>query len=354
MIVINDNYRLKKNGKIYEGGMARNASIIRWLRVNDSCIEEIKLNGTRIENSLRVLLLLLRIKNEKIMMFYPTVGVPINKNGIIGRVVADIFLILLKLASKRNIILVDICDLKLEQSIDLQIDEKRRNAIEMTEKKLFKIKCFFNFASESMKEYAVKKYAIENDRSDILMNGGSISYEEININIEDGYINLVYAGTLNKGRSIEQMIDSVSGIRGVRLYLLGVGGEWIKNKKNVFYLGSLPEEQAHYIVSLCDVGLVPYDDSKLYYNIAYPTKLSFYLTAGIPFLSTPVIEAKKVNVRENVGYICSMLEWCDFFVSLTKEEINLEKKRVLEIRHKFLWDNICSNNKLLSDFSGGK
>jgi hypothetical protein len=37
-------------------------------------------------------------------------------------------------------------------------------------------------------------------------------------------------------------------------------------------------------VARCDVGLIPYDDSREYYNIAYPTKLSSYIVAGIPFL----------------------------------------------------------------------
>jgi hypothetical protein len=52
----------------------------------------------------------------------------------------------------------------------------------------------------------------------------------------------------------------------------------------------LEEELAHKLVSDCDCGLIPYDENLFYLKIVFPIKASFYITAGIPFLSTRIPE----------------------------------------------------------------
>lgn len=350
MIVINDDFHLMTDGKIYEGGIARNEAVITWIRENDKNYKELRLDKNRVQNAFTVINFLSKIKNAKILLFYPTVGVPLNKNGIVGKIVSSLFFSALKTAEKNNEILIDICDLKYEQSIDLQIDRERRKAMKNTETKLFNQNVYFNFASSSMQNYAIEKYMINPQKTGVLLNGGINESVEANLSVDSSKINLVYAGTLNKGRSIEKMIDSVNGINNIHLYLLGAGGEWIDTNSHVTYLGKMEEARAHAFVRKCDMGLIPYDESKLYYNLAYPTKLSFYLTAGIPFLSTDVSESNNVVKKYKVGYVQKLKDWKTFIGSISKEDIEAQKRNIAKIDSNFLWSSICSSNKLLNYF----
>ena len=134
------------------------------------------------------------------------------------------------------------------------------------------------------------------------------------------------------------------------LLLLGEDGEWLEDYDlplNVSYLGAVEEKEAHYIASKCDIGLIPYDETKLYYNIAYPTKLSFYITAGIPFLSTRVNETKKIQQKYNIGFINEITDWRKTINNITLEKIKDMKFKISKIKEDFYWDNIFSENKFI-------
>lgn len=345
LIVINDDYRLLNKGNVNEGGLARTEAIIGWLTENKR-IDEIRLTNSRIKNAVIVLKFLRKTKNADIFIFYPTVGMPVLRQGIAGRICSDLFISALNKACLHNKIIIDISDLKYEQAIDLEIDNNRLKAMERTEKRLFDSSCEFVFASESMKEYAANKYSIPLNRCHVLDNGGSFKFTETDIPKCDSKIKLVYAGTLNKGRCIEAMIDSVKNIHNAVLYLCGIGGDWIKEEENVKYLGPLDESCAHYVVSQCDIGLIPYDSSRLYYNIAYPTKLAFYITAGIPFISTDTKEVLKIYEKYNIGYISEMNGWNNLFESIDIEEIKKQKARIKTFKNDFTWDYKCQNSIL--------
>ena len=345
MIVINDDFRLLKGGHVKEGGLARNEAILDWLRANKD-IQEIKLNRGRIENALITLKLLRNIENQVIYLFYPTLGVPILKDGMLGRLCSDLFFSALNIASKKNRVLIDICDLKYEQAIDLEIDKERLEAIEKAEKRLFGTACEFVYASESMKEYAKQKYCVSPQKCHVLDNGGNLAFKRTSFPDTTDKIKLIYAGTLNRGRCIESMIESMRNVHNAVLYLCGTGGEWIKEEDNIKNLGPLDESCAHYIVSQSDIGLIPYDSSKLYYNIAYPTKLAFYITAGIPFISTDVKEVRNIHQKYHIGYISDVDDWHDLFSTIDTDAVNDQKKKVRDIIDEFTWENKCNSSIL--------
>jgi hypothetical protein len=109
---------------------------------------------------------------------------------------------------------------------------------------------------------------------------------------------------------------------------------------NVTYIGALEEEEAHMLVSLCDVGIIPYDASKFYYNIAYPSKLSFYITAGITFLSTDVTEVEQINKQYHFGIIEPFMNWDIKLDEVSREDIDLLKQKVSVYQKRFYWKNI--------------
>ncbi len=225
--------------------------------------------------------------------------------------------------------------------------------MEEVERELFALDAYYIFASSSMKEYAVEKYKIPIEKTDVCINGGNkvkeVDISDLDVSFDCDKFTCVYAGTLNKGRNIETMISSFPSSEKVRLILMGPEGEWIKNfnRSNIIYLGALPEEKAHYIVSKCDVGLIPYDDSKKYYNIAYPTKLSFYITAGIPILSTPVREFVQMNNKHEFGWSKDLSSWGNFIDKVDPNEV-LEKKKIVDkVREEFDWEYIYQRNKFI-------
>lgn len=192
----------------------------------------------------------------------------------------------------------------------------------------------------------VKKYTIDPIDTTVCINGGNtllnsseFKYEDIINSFDMVY---VYAGTLNKGRQIEELISLFPKLKYIKLVLIGEGGEWIKDftkQQNIHYLGALEESEAHELVSKCDVGLIPYASDRFYYNLAFPTKLSFYITAGITFLSTDVQEVKNINEDYHFGIIENFQNWHNIFKVLTRDDIEFLKLKVRKHRSEFYWQN---------------
>src|SRR5690606_32784100 len=80
-------------------------------------------------------------------------------------------------------------------------------------------------------------------------------------------IKYIYAGTLNKGREIDNFLNIFINNPKVLLIVIGTDGEWLKTlpNENIRYLGEFNESDALHIASQCDIGIVPYNEDKLYY-----------------------------------------------------------------------------------------
>lgn len=349
LYLIDENTRLSK-GKINEGGYSRNYALMNWLKNNYCDLQIIELKNNKLFRYSKVLWLLLTKKGKTIIFQYPTIGIPLFSSNIFKRIIFNAFIYLLSRPKPNSSVIFDVSDLKFEQSIDLKVNEHLNN-IENDEKKLLSAKnVFLIFASENMRNFACQKYDIPYINTDVCINGGTLLEKtDVDISIIDkSKINYVYAGTLNKGRQIEQMLNSFPESSGMHLFLMGTNGEWISSKnKNITYLGSFDDKDAHFFASKCDVGLIPYDENRLYYNIAYPTKLSFYITANIPYISTPVSEVIAVNNNLDGGWLAPISDWNSLFSGLTKLDIMEKKKKVEKKASRFLWDYIFDRNKFI-------
>ena len=127
---------------------------------------------------------------------------------------------------------------------------------------------------------------------------------------------------------------------------MGADGEWIEDYNTnpyVYYLGEVAEEEAHAIVSNCDVGLIPYDVSKTYFNLAFPTKLPFYLTAGVAVLATKTDELSFIRDLDDFAFVLPINEWKGFFETLPIDEVNRKKEYGKMIRNRYTWDQTLKN-----------
>ncbi|GKU31643.1 hypothetical protein [Clostridium folliculivorans] len=354
-------YVNKENYKdINEGGLARFLGLYKYLesicaqkkyiRIDRSC--------SLLTRLARVYINLLFTKRCLIILQYPSLGIPIFGEGLISTALRKIFLKLIELCSVKNRMYIDVADLPYEQSRDLEINSNTGfHIFKDIESAMFNLKnAKYMFASYSMRDYICTKYNLDTNKAIVCINGGHkiqvFDEEKYKKIISEKNINYIYAGTLNKGRQIEEIINIFKKCPMCNLILIGINGEWIEQENlssNIQYLGSLQEEEAHKLTSMCDVGIIPYDSSRFYYNIAYPTKLSFYVTAGITFLSTKVSEVQKINERYDVGYTLDIEKWGQFINTLSKEEINNKKQEINLVKENFYWDNIFKAVNLMDD-----
>lgn len=330
-----------------EGGSSRNSAIIHELE-KTGCEMYIYFPTNRLLRILKGLLFVARLliyKDEQIFIHYTVLRYLFTDIVLCNSCGISIVSSVLSFAGSRNIIMIEINDLPYEQAKDLELPLNRLN---LFDNKLYKLNNLqFVFASISMKDYVEAKYSVDKRRTSVLVNGSPQLLRQIPIiNKKSNIIDFVYAGSLNRGRQIEQLINIFKDIPH-NLFLLGDGGDWLINEvieiKNIKYLGSKTEIDALEVVSSCDIGLIPYDDSKFYYNICFPTKASFYICAGIPFLSTNLKELKLHFSRE-VGFYYSISDWKNFICEILQPDLILSMKdNIKKISADYSWSNLIIN-----------
>jgi glycosyltransferase involved in cell wall biosynthesis len=257
--------------------------------------------------------------------------------------------------SKNHNLHIEVNDLPYEQSRDLQLPQQ--TFFQSFQRELFKLKdVTFHFASVSMRKYAVDFYGLKEEQCQVLINGSDklsepdVSIADLLKDLDPDKLKYVYVGSLNRGRQIEDLIAIYAQV-GHYLLLLGPGGEWIdhelqnKQIQNIKYLGTFSDQVALQISSLCDVGVIPYDDSRFYYNMCYPTKVSFYLAAGLPILCTKLVETQQVLSDINVAQFLSINKWKNFISENSRDELYILKQNVLQHRHNFYWSSILKKLK---------
>lgn len=339
-----------------EGGASRDYAFNMWIKTKN--IKSIVLVRNKVKNLMKIIHLLIFTRGKKIIFQYPRIGIPVYNNSLIGKLISKTFLLALKISCKNNTLIFDISDIKYEQLKDLNINLNNIEQIKKFENQFFNLPLKFIFASYSMKEYISEKFNISNLNAEVCINGGLIKAEDSEDkgekDVNDNNLKFVYAGTLNKGRQIEDIISIFTRNPQNILILMGTDGEWIEYlnlAENIKYLGALREDEAHRLVAKCDVGLIPYDESKLYYNIAYPTKLSFYITAEIAFISTPVKEVKFIKDKFNIGYIAPIDEWENLINKINKTDVLEQQYKVKKVKDEFYWNNIFEKSKFIKNYS---
>lgn len=261
-----------------------------------------------------------------------------------------IFGSLFRLICKKNTIYLEINDLPLEQAIDLNLLVEP--FYKDFQKKIFSDhpNLHFIFASHKMAEYVVDKYKISKNKVQVLINGAPrlLPKKQKNILQKSTKIKAIYVGTLNRDRGISELLEQKNGINHIDLILVGPEGEWLKNENfpDVHYLGSFPEQEALSIASQCDFGLVPYDEDKFYYNLCYPSKNSFYISAGIPVLCTPLEESLNVLEKHDVFIFQKVENWKNELREVSHLKLSQMKENLIKVKDEFLWENITAKLNL--------
>lgn len=348
-------YFAYQSDRVYEGGMARNyAFFIRFKSITNNIFNVYSDNKVvRIIRSCKCLVLLIFVRNKKIFIHQGSILVlfPVFLFKIkIFRNIIESFLIFI---SKNNYLFVEINDIPYEQSIDLQLEIK--NEFIFFQNILYSLKnVSYVFASHQMRNYISSKYEIDLSLTQVIINGGpelnngEFFFDHQAFKQKDKIICL-YAGSLNEGRNVNDIISLFKEKSNFILVLMGNDGRWLEDNllpENVYYLGNFNEDTAHQITALCDIGLLPYDDNKFYYNLCYPTKVSFYITAGLPVLSTPLRELQEVFADSDCIDFVAFNKWRNYLNNLNDLKLMEMKDNAEKQRNKFIWPVILDSLSL--------
>jgi glycosyltransferase involved in cell wall biosynthesis len=127
---------------------------------------------------------------------------------------------------------------------------------------------------------------------------------------KEGFI--LYQGSVNKDRGLEDLIDLIATDRRYRLAIAGTG-DMIKElqkrvrehnlHENVNFFGKIEPAKLKSLTRKAYLGLSLEKKTNLNYYYALPNKLFDYLNAGIPVLCSDFPEMKKIVENYNVGMI---------------------------------------------------
>lgn len=130
---------------------------------------------------------------------------------------------------------------------------------------------------------------------------------------EDKKIILMQGSGINIHRGAEELVKAMQpiyGLRNVHLLFIGGGDVWEELQEltlklnltdRITFLPRMPFEQMMEYTRLCDLGISIDKPVSLNYQFSLPNKLFDYIAAGLPVLSSPLTEVKKIVETYDVG-----------------------------------------------------
>jgi glycosyltransferase involved in cell wall biosynthesis len=128
----------------------------------------------------------------------------------------------------------------------------------------------------------------------------------------DKKIVLVQGTGINIDRGIEELLDAISIMEDTVLYIVGSGDvlEHLRARSQdadligkVVFIGKLPYHEMMQYTYNADVGVTLDKDTNINYRFSLPNKIFDYIKAGLPVLSSDLVELKKIINQYEIGVI---------------------------------------------------
>ncbi len=123
---------------------------------------------------------------------------------------------------------------------------------------------------------------------------------------------LLYQGIVLDGRGIIPLIEAVSEMNDIVLFVMGHGPEKLKfieyskeliSSNKVIFADSIPYTELHNWTCSADIGTALFEPISISYNLALPNKLFEYIMAEIPIIATDLPAIRKVWTEYNFGLL---------------------------------------------------
>ncbi|SEA49397.1 glycosyltransferase family 4 protein [Psychroflexus halocasei] len=149
---------------------------------------------------------------------------------------------------------------------------------------------------------------------------------------------IVYAGLIGVAQGIETICKEVNFPSQMEFHIYGDGPmtqdlkEYINNKENIFYHGSLKREELHHILMTYDATLIPLKN-RIFGSV--PSKIFEYAKLGLPIIYFSDGEGANIVEDLNLGVAIREINYQllenQFIKILNQKEVLPSKKEVLEI-----------------------
>jgi glycosyltransferase involved in cell wall biosynthesis len=122
-------------------------------------------------------------------------------------------------------------------------------------------------------------------------------------------LKLVYVGSIQPERGLEQWLEAVEGLEGIQCYALGSpNGDWgrnfiKKNQKKLVWLSAVKPENITEALKSFDLGISLVQNSCLSYYYSCPTKTWELIACGVPQIASDFPEIRKIIIENKWGAI---------------------------------------------------
>ncbi len=228
----------------------------------------------------------------------------------------------------------------------------KKKIIYLVEKKLIKYADEVITVSNSIANEYSKLYNIQKPK--IVLNAPP--YKQINkhdlfreqFNIDKNKNIFLYQGGLTKGRGIEILLEAFSQIQDKNnvIVFMGYGNlqeqviQYAKNKENIYFHKAVSSDILLNYTSSADFGISTIEDTCLSYKYCLPNKMFEYIMAGLPVLTSNLVEMKKIVNQYNIGAVVEensvegIIEGIKKIIKLEKGELH---KNLEEVKEIFNW-----------------
>ena len=159
----------------------------------------------------------------------------------------------------------------------------------------------------------------------------------------------LYQGGFSKGRGIELLLEAFSdlGVDTNVLVLMGYGPlegliqEKAKQQKTIYIHSAVRPDVLLNFTSSADFGILFYEDTCLNHRYCSPNKIFEYLMAGLPVLTSNLVEMKRLVETEGVGIVAkeNTMEGFRRAVSASLQQNYFAiQKNVFAVRKKYCWE----------------
>lgn len=248
-----------------------------------------------------------------------------------------------RLANRKHFgIVIDIMDLPAYQFQDLGFElEMKPEILKRFDRYVFGMADLLWVCSGSIARIINQDYGIDPFRMVVALNG--YPDQQFPLDFDGRQLKLAYAGTLNRERGLEAVFDNLlTGPGDFQVDLCGPSGEWIGSKYSdprLVYHGAITDSAAREVLSDCNLGLIPYPE-RGYYNLAFATKLAFYLGMGMPVLCSDVDETGDYVRNMGVGLCAPVSRFSEAVQSIVPANLLEWREQALKVRGMFSWNSI--------------
>lgn len=184
------------------------------------------------------------------------------------------------------------------------------------EKRIFpKLKFVFtvndSIADWYEKEYGIRPNVVRNIPRKNNSSARQLTRKEVHLP-ENKKVILLQGAGINVHRGAEEAVEAMQFIDNAVLLIIGSGDVLCQLKEmaekdhlegKIIFVDKLPPEELKSWTQLADIGLTLDKDTNINYRFSLPNKIFDYIHAGIPVLSSDLVELKRIIEHYDVGKI---------------------------------------------------